>query len=214
MKNLTQGSLKALGWLAAIVAIALGVLRAGFVDVITVGHNGMAPTIVAGDQVALWRGAEIETGDVALCAHPGQQGRYVLARVMARAGQRLNTERGQLSINSERVLRDVHGTTRFYDSVNGHTSRYALSTERFGNNHHPTFDSERSPLVLRDQPVRAGLFMLGDNRSYRGEDSRTFGEVVEATCKGVVFLRLVPAARPAVADPGDELGHGWLDLIR
>jgi signal peptidase I len=214
MKDFTKGALKALVWIAAIVAIVLAVLRWQFVDVITVGHNGMAPTIIAGDQVGLWRGVKIETGDVALCAHPGQAGRFVLARVIAREGQRLDDHRGQLLVNGERVLRDVVGQRRFHDIVLRFTDRYMMTIERFGNNTHPIFENERSPLVFRNQTVRRGLFLLGDNRGYRGEDSRTFGEVDESTCKGVVFIRLAPAPKPAVADPGDDLGHGWFDWIR
>jgi signal peptidase I len=214
MGDFVKGTLKALVWLAAILGIVLAVLRFRFVDVITVGHNGMAPTIVAGDQVGLWRGAKVETGDVALCAHPGEAGRYVLARVIARAGQRVDSFHGQLLVNGERVPRDGLGQRRFYDSVLRFTDRYSLSIERFGNNIHPIFENQRSPLALQNQAVRRGLFMLGDNRGYRGEDSRTFGEVDETTCKGVAFIRLAPASKPVVADPGDDLDHGWFDWIR
>ena len=221
MRDFTKGTLKVLGWIAAGLAVVLVVLRVGFVDVITVGHNGMAPTIVAGEQVALWRGAKIETGDIALCAHPGQAGRYVLARVIARVGQRVSSERGQLLVNGETVMRDARGTMRFYDAATRHMARYDYSIEMFGNNKHPIFLSEHTTFELPERRVRTGLFMLGDNRGYRGEDSRAYGEVDESTCKGVVFLRLVPVQAESVADGeangasmGDDLEHGWLDYLR
>lgn len=209
VSDFAKGTLRVLGWLLALGAIALGILRYGFVDIITVGHNGMAPTIIAGDQVALWRGAKIETGDIALCVHPGDPGRYVLARIMARARQRIGTERGQLRINGETVDTDLREPRRFYDEVNRRTDRYVYAWEKLGNNDHPIFLKEQTTFVLPERPVRRGLFMLGDNRSYRGEDSRTYGEVDESTCKGVVFMRLVPAPVQE-----DDLDHGWLDLIR
>lgn len=209
MSKFVKGAFKVLGWLLAIVVVILVVLRLAFVDIITVGHNGMAPTIIAGDQVALWRGAKIETGDVALCVHPGDPGRYVLSRVIARAGQRVDSERGQLRINGEIVMRDTREPKRFFDTITQRTDHYLYAWEQLGNNQHAMFLKERTMFVLRPTPVRHGLYMLGDNRSYRGEDSRTYGEVDELTCKGVVFLRLVPA--PVL---GDELDHGWLDFIR
>lgn len=214
MRDFTKGTLKVLGWIAALVAIVLVVLRLAFVDIITVGHNGMAPTIVAGDQVALWRGAKVETGDVALCVHPGDANRYVLARVIAKPGQRVGSERGQLLINGETVMRDTREPKRFYDTITRRTDRYLYAIEALGNNQHPMFLKERTMFELRERPVRTGLFMLGDNRSYRGEDSRTYGEVDLATCKGVVFLRLVPAQPQEGDPPSDDLDHGWLDIIR
>jgi len=219
VRDFTKGTLKILGWVAAFLALVLVVLRLGFVDVITVGHNGMAPTIVAGDQVALWRGAKVETGDVVLCEHPVERGRYVLARVIARPGQALTSERGQLLINNQQVRRDVGESKRFYDSVAQRVDSYIFATEYLGNNVHPMFLREHNQFDLRPHTVRTGLFVLGDNRGYRGEDSRTYGEVDESTCKGVVCLRLVPAAMQAgAADSSalttDDLGHGWLDYIR
>lgn len=214
MRDFVKGTLKALVWIGALLGIVLAVLRYQFVDVITVGHNGMAPTIVAGDQVALWRGDKIDMGDVALCAHPGQAGRYVLARVTGVAGDQIDSYRSQLLFNGHRIARNVLGERRFHDTVQNFTDRYVLSIEHLGNNSHPVFDNPRSPLELGNRTVRKGVFLLSDNRGYRGEDSRTFGEVEPATCKGVVFIRLRPAPRPAVEDPGDDLGHGWLDWIR
>lgn len=209
MRDVIKGTLKVLSWIAVIVAVVLVVLRLAFVDVVTVGHNGMAPTIVAGDQVAVWRGAKIETGDVAFCVHPGNPGRFVLARVIARAGQRVGSERGQLQINGETVAHDLRGPKRFYDAITRQTDDYVFAFEELGNNQHPMFLKERTLFVLRETPVRRGLYMLGDNRSYRGEDSRTYGEVDESSCKGVAFMRLVPGEVQ-----GDDLDHGWLDYIR
>jgi signal peptidase I len=220
VRDFTKGTLKILGWIAAGLAVVLVVLRVGFVDVITVGHNGMAPTIIAGEQVALWRGAKIETGDIALCAHPGQADRYVLARVIARPGQRVSSERGQLLVNGEVVRSDIRETKRFYDVATRRTDRYRYAIEMFGNNTHPVFLNENTTFELPERRVRTGLFVLGDNRGYRGEDSRTYGEVDESTCKGVVFLRLVPVlpdsdgGGPNGTSAGDDLEHGWLDYLR
>jgi signal peptidase I len=204
-----KGTLKFLGWVLTILAVILVVLRLAFVDIITVGHNGMAPTIIAGDQVALWRGAKVEIGDIVLCAHPGDPGRYVLSRVIARAGQHVGSERGQLQIDDRTVMRKVREPVRFFDVITNRTDRYLQAWEELGNNEHMVFLKERTAFALRETPVRRGLFTLGDNRSYRGEDSRTYGEVDPMTCKGVVFMRLVPAEVQ-----GDPLDHGWLDLIR
>ena len=48
------------------LAIA-GVLKLFFVDVIHVPHNGMAPTLVYGDLVLVWRNAKVDMADVVVC---------------------------------------------------------------------------------------------------------------------------------------------------
>ena len=59
-----RGTFKLFLWLAVPAAIAAGILRVFFVDVVTVGHNGMAPTLLLGDQVLVWRDAQVNHGDI------------------------------------------------------------------------------------------------------------------------------------------------------
>ncbi|MCZ7679215.1 MAG: hypothetical protein M5U28_10860 [Sandaracinaceae bacterium] len=61
--------------------------------------------------------------------------------------------------------------------------------------------------MRRAHRVSGGLYILNDNRTYVGEDSRTFGEVTPSTCVGRVFMRLTAAPSPA------EIGNAPLDVI-
>ncbi|QQR91738.1 MAG: hypothetical protein IPJ88_08540 [Myxococcales bacterium] len=66
--------LNAILWIVGPAIVVLAVLRIFFVDLGIIGHNGMAPTLIAGDQVAVWRNAKLERGDVAMCLHPRKPG--------------------------------------------------------------------------------------------------------------------------------------------
>ena len=66
MKEFAKFVLFVLGF----VALVAGILRATKVDEIVVGDDRMAPTILAGERVFLWRGAIIDRGDVVVCANP------------------------------------------------------------------------------------------------------------------------------------------------
>ena len=73
---------------------------------------------------------------------------------------------------------------------------------------HMIFYRRRSrPPQMRQTAVTGGYFLLSDNRSYTGEDSRAFGEVDGASCVGRVFLRLTAADSPP------EIGNGMLDIL-
>jgi hypothetical protein len=53
------------------------------------------------------------------------------------------------------------------------------------------------------------LYLLGDHRGKLGQDSRTIGLIDETSCRGTIVMRLTPSE-----GLGDELKHGYLDLIQ
>lgn len=208
MKDFAKGVFKFLGVLVLLAAIAGGVLYGFFVKVLEVGHNGMAPTMTLGDQVLVWKTQELGLGEVALCGHPQQPGVYVLGRVVGRAGQIVGIERGALTINGESPEVDTRGVVAFEDAELGRTVRMRHAYERILTHDHPLFWREGSePRMRRAHTVQGGLFLMNDNRTHRGEDSRTFGEVANESCVGRVFLRLTAAETPA------EIGNAALDII-
>ncbi|MCZ7679216.1 MAG: S26 family signal peptidase [Sandaracinaceae bacterium] len=101
MRDFLKGALKFLGVVLVIALIAGGVLYAFFVKVVEVGHNAMAPTMILGDRVLVWNSQDFELGEVVLCPHPQQPGRYVMGRVVGRPGQIVSFERGSLTINGQ-----------------------------------------------------------------------------------------------------------------
>ena len=208
MKDFAKGLFKFLGVLVILAAIAAGVLYGFFVKVLEVGHNGMAPTMILGDQVLVWKTQQLGLGEVALCAHPQQPGVYVLGRVVGRPGQVVGMERGTLTINGETPSVDLLDVVAFPDAELGRSVRMRRAREVILDHDHPLFWREDSePRMRRPHTVQGGLFLMNDNRTHRGEDSRTFGEVAPASCVGRVFLRLTAAETPA------EIGNAALDII-
>ncbi len=208
VRDFLKGALKFLGVLLVIALVVGGVLYAFFVKVVEVGHNAMAPTMILGDRVLVWNTQDLGLGEVALCPHPQQPGRYVMGRVVGRPGQVLSMERGVLRINGDAPDTDIRGVVGFADAESGRTVRMHLAFEDILDHEHTIFWREGSqPQMRREHRVSSGLYLLSDNRTYTGEDSRTFGEVQPSTCVGRVFMRLTAAPSPA------EVGNAALDII-
>lgn len=208
MRDFLKGALKLLGVLLVIVLAVGGALYAFFVKVVEVGHNAMAPTMILGDRVLVWSTQDFALGDVALCPHPEQPGRYVMGRVVGRPGQVVSMERGALRISGDSPDTDVRGVVTFADAESGRQVRMNYALEVILDHDHGIFWREGSePRMRRPHRVQRGVYLLSDNRSYAGEDSRTFGEVSPSTCVGRVFMRLTAAPSPP------ELANGALDLI-
>jgi signal peptidase I len=208
--NWLKNLLKFVAWVAGFALVVGGVLRLFFVEVAVVGHNGMAPTLFAGDEVFVWRGSTPDMGDVVICAHPQRAGHLVLGRVIALEGMSIRAVRGQLDVGGTRPARDDRGQVNFHDSTSGRQLQMSWGIDEFGNTEHMFFEQRGSELRLREVRVAPGkIFLLGDNRSYIGQDSRYFGGVDPTTCRGSVFMRWT-----ATADAPEGPPHGMLDIIK
>ena len=209
MTSFWKGLFKIALWVGGVLLVIGGVLRIFFVTPISVGYDSMAPTFLAGEKVLLWRDGGIEMADIVVCENPTSPGTMVFGRVMGKGGMTLATdERDQFSVAGTRVDVDWQGTTEFFDADANRQVTVRRGIETVGNTEHEIFVRETSEFRLRETEVPAGkLFLLGDNRSSRNHDSRTFGAVDEASCIGTVFMRWNPV------DRGEDLSHGWLDFL-
>ncbi len=198
---------------AAFVVVVLciigAILKTWYVEVVEVGHNGMAPTLIAGDTVLVWRNASIEHGDVVLCHHPTETTQWVLGRVIGRNGTAISVVRGQLTIDRTVPATDYHDDIEFVDRADGDRVRTRWGWEQLGNDQHPVFLRSDRPMRMRATGDYDGLYLIGDNRTYAGQDSRTFGPVDETTCIGQVFVRIWASPESPV-----EVGNGNFDMIR
>ncbi len=201
---------KAALWFGAVILLVAGVFRLFFVDIVEVGHDGMAPTLVAGERVIMWRGVDDPNmGDILVCQHPTAAGQMVLGRVVGKAGMTLRDARGQLEVAGVVPERDVQEQERFFDQTTNREDSYRRSLVKLGNTDHYVFERERFTFRLRETQVPPGrVYLLGDNRAAAQLDSRTFGAVAASTCVGRLVMRLQPAPTRS-----GELGHGWLDLL-
>jgi len=192
------------GVLALIVG---GVFKAFFVDVIVVAHNGMAPTMIVGEEVLMWRGADDpELGDIVVCQHPAGDGRMVMARVVARNGAIVQTVRGQLRVAGDAPDIDFGGDERFYDAEDDHEYSMKTGDLKLGNTTHGFFMPDNYTFSIPETNVPfGGLYLLSDNRMKSAHDSRSFGSIYPASCIGTIFMRWKPIdSYPA---------HGYLDII-
>lgn len=211
MKSFTKGFLKLLAWLVGILLVFIAVMRIFFVDVAVVGHNAMAPTMEAGDSVLVWRSGEPDQlGDIVICSHPTNAGELVMGRVMGKPGMTVESDaRHQLVIEGSRPDTDWQGTEPFNDTVQGAQAEHRRGLVKLGNMEHLIYIRDGSEFRMTSTEVPAGkIFLLSDNRTHPGQDSRYFGPVDPETCHGTVFMRLAPAS-----DSPNELGTSYLDII-
>jgi len=194
--------------LAVLFAIACGVLKWLYVDIVTVNHDGMAPTIFAGDQVLVWRSTEFDHGDIILCRHPRTQGAWVLGRIVGRPGMNVSIIREQLTINNQTVQRDFQGTFQFEDQASHALAPFNWGIEELGEVDHYFMEREDRAVAMRPVEEISGFFLLSDNRTYVGEDSRAFGPVRHTDCVGYVFMRLTSSGRAP-----DGFESGALDFL-
>jgi len=196
--------------LTPLLLLAAAVLKLFFVDVILVPHNGMAPTLVAGDRVLVWRRAHVDMGDIVVCEHPASPTASVLARAVAFAGHTISSDgHGNLLVDDDRASIEWGNEMRFYD-----VTRQKLFTMRQGSidyqrqNRHDFIVERDTTFTLRTYAVNRGVYLLGDNRSDSIDDSREFGEVDPAKCQGQIFMRLTPAERN-----DDDIHHSYFEML-
>lgn len=197
--------------LASFAAVIAGLLHFFYVDNFVMPHNGMAPTLVYGDRVLVWRRAKPDMGDIVVCEHPTRPGTQVIGRAVAFAGHSVSTDtRGQLFVDENRASAESLGTVRFFDARHDRMFTMQLSSIDYNRKHrHQFFVEDGYAFAMRQYQVQRGIFLLGDNRTDPYDDSREFGEVDPATCRGEVFMRLAPAAKQM----DDDIRHGYLDYV-
>lgn len=209
MRTLFRFLFNLIGWVLGLGLVAIGILFFFFVKPVEITHNGMAPTLLAGEEALIWRHSTPDMGDIVVCEHPARPGEYVMGRVVGKPGMLVSSPRGQLTIAGTTVDQDIRTENfRFYDAVLDRTSTMIYGIEHLGNTDHQFFIRKDDVLHIRPEKVTRGLYLLGDNRSLRGNDSRDFGPVNPVTCIGQVFMRL----RTNPQDP-NNLGHHWLQIL-
>ena len=197
--------------LAIFAAIGAGFLHLFYVDNLVMPHNGMAPTLVYGDRILVWRRAQPDMGDIVVCEHPSRPGVDVIGRAVAFAGHTISTDsHGQLFVDEDHASVEYLGVARFFDVTRDRMYTMQLSSIDYNRKHrHQFFVEDGYGFAVRPYQVQRGIYLLGDNRTAPYDDSREFGEVDPARCHGEVFMRL----RPARKTTEDDIHHGYLDYV-
>jgi signal peptidase I len=195
----------------AVVVIVIVLVRLVFLETVVVQDNGMAPTLVYGDEVLVWKNADVGMADVVACEHPARTGTLVISRAIAFAGHTVKTDiNGILYVDKDRTSTQPLERMRFYDVTRRKLWDMQLySIDYFGRHSHPFVIQRGDRFHLRTYSVGKGVYLLGDNRSEVNFDSREFGEADPERCLGQVIMRLRPAP-----SRDDDLRNGYLDVIQ
>lgn len=192
----------------AILFLIGAFLRWQYVDVVTVNNDAMAPTFFGGDTILVWRTQEFDHGDIVLCRHPRTPSTWVLGRVIGRPQMSVQMAREQLVINGQRVDRNFEGEFRFEDSQNHNVATFRYGHEALGEVHHLFMERDDRNITMRPINNSPALVLVNDNRSWIGDDSRTFGPVPPDACTGTAFMRWQPGGRAP-----EVLHQGHLDIL-
>ncbi len=198
-----------MSWIGAAVIVVLLVLKVLLFDVASIGHNGMAPTLVRGERVLINKRGKPVRGSIAVCKHPTEEG-WVVARVAATEGSTIESFRDVLRIDGEPVRFEERGLTEFYNEDKDVKSSVVWGDEVTGNDKHRIFFNQNRQHLVRKTTVEPGkLYLLGDYRGYMGQDSRAYGLVDTASCRGTIVFRLIP-----VEELEPEISHGYFELVQ
>lgn len=194
----------------AVCVIGLAAVRVIFLTPAIVQDNGMAPTLVYGETVWMWKGASVDMADVVVCEHPARPSQLVIGRAVAFAGHTISTDHlGTLYVDKDRTVSGVDGSTLFYDRTRKRQFEMLIGAiSYFGHHDHQTFFEKGGAFRVPSYTVERGVYLLGDNRTEDAFDSRAFGEVDPSRCLGQVVMRVQPVEESARA-----LGHGRYALI-
>ncbi len=195
-------------WVGLPLLIAAIVMRVFFLTNVVVGHNGMAPNLIEGEEMLMWNGVDDpELGDVLVCMHPADAQQIVLGRVIAKSGVTIRTHRGNLQIAGQAPSHDILNTVPFRDQ--GREHQMVRREETLGNSSYIIFTREGVNLRIPETQVPAGsVYLLGDNRPSVTTDSRAFGAVPVSRCLGTVAFYWAPKDIPSA-----EIDHSFLSWL-
>lgn len=204
-----RSGLGCLSWVGAGIIVVALVLKVIWFDMASVGHNGMAPTLVRGERVLINKRGEPELGSIAVCQHPTEVG-WVVGRVAATEGMTIDSYGSELRIDGEPVRLDRRGPATFHNLDTDRTRSLVWGEEHFGRGKHLIFMEDEGRHLVDETEVPSGkLYLLGDFRAYMGQDSRAYGVVDASTCRGTIVFRVTPADGLQ-----GEIAHGYFQPIR
>ena len=185
-----KGAMGCLSWVIAFVIIILLALKILFFEMAVIGNSAMAPTLLRDERVLINKRGSPELGQIAVCPNPEQEG-YIVGRVAARGDMSLESFGNELKMNKQPVPVVPAGSTEFQNPDIERLQRVSFGTEDFGEKPHTVFFDPEGTFRVRHVDLDPGqVYLIGDNRPQRGQDSRAFGPVEEASCIGTVVMRL------------------------
>jgi signal peptidase I len=154
------------------------------------------PSLKGGDLVVTFRLGEPDFGDLVLCPEPGAPQRFVVGRIVGKAGDRVRIVNTKPEVNGDSfvVERGCDPPTFSYVHPDtGESVEQPCQIESVGGGMHRMGDVGSHKVVPENREYTVpedSWFLLSDNRM-APYDSRDYGYVPASSCKERVFARLV-----------------------
>jgi signal peptidase I len=190
---------KGLLWIAGILVVIAGILRATVLDAWRVPDDpilaaAVAPTMAGGDMILLLTRGEAGFGELVRCTDPEDPTRFVVGRIAGIGGDIVETTGSALMVNgrdypSESACPKATFTVAHPSS--GSEVELSCSVVSMGGGwHYRGIAAKASHPAKTRTLVGAGmLFLLSDDREFH-DDSRDFGAIPRETCKERPVARL------------------------
>jgi len=203
-------------WIVVICGAIFGVLRYWFIDFHIIPDAPLdainwanSPNLEPGDYVLVWRGGKPHIGDMVRCPDPSPpdgQPRWLVARVAAITGDRVEWLEGQLRINGFKVPTSAcQNPPRKVTDEAGVEVDLNCYAEELGGGKHDVQISPSTPISFPETTIGAGkLYLLSDNRSApwtRDSRNSEVGQIDADQCTQRLLVRIVSKA-------------GWKDADR
>lgn len=152
------------------------------------------PTLSAGDLVVLARHPTVARGILLRCPDPQAEGRFIVARAIAEAGDEFMLDSETIHIDGHRVVTPhacMESKTTVLDPNRNERIELSCATEEYGEGSYSVLRSDH-PEPATHANIEPGKWYLVSDDRHVHLDSRDFGQVDPSTCEHVVF-RLVGA---------------------
>lgn len=192
--------LRTAAWIVGIIAaIVIGlrvtILRWWVIPVDDPVHGtSLAPSLAAGDLVLLYKTTP-KYGDLVRCADPGAAGRYVVGRILATEGDKIELTRSDIIVNGRPTLQEM-GCNPSKVTVEHPTSGSPVDLHcsievAQGHKHmRGTIAGPNARDVIRKSEVsERNVYLVSDNRAFP-MDSREYGAIPKSSCKEQIFFRI------------------------
>jgi signal peptidase I len=190
-------------WIAAILGIVIGVLRLVAIRWWQVPMDdpileaSLAPTLHGGDWVVLWRATSPRFGGLLLCPDPDNAGRFVIARMLGEANDKLTIDGDRVEVNDHSAQTETACNDAFFtvkDPSTGGDVELRCDLEGVGGVLHERGGGGNMVRTIpppSTRTVTAGhIYLVSDNRVFP-YDSRVYGSIQRSLCKESIFFRLV-----------------------
>jgi signal peptidase I len=152
------------------------------------------PTLSAGDLVLVTRHGSPARGELQRCGDPQAPGRYIVARAIGSAGEKVDVKDEGVSVDRQRNPSPRScGSMTLHDPRTGDDVDLLCRVQEYSELGFSVLVAARNPEPPASATVEPSRWYLVSDDRHIHLDSRDFGQVDAASCQHVVF-RLVSAA--------------------